>query len=93
MEKPTHEEIIQEAVINLTETIQYPNIIATHLINTPQLTRFDDENFLDLSNTNSNAMKQTIQHTAVQEALQPVARTIQSGLEQLGIADTEENIE
>ena len=44
--KPTHDELIQEAVINPTETIKYPNLIATQWINTPQLTRFDDESFV-----------------------------------------------
>jgi hypothetical protein len=33
-------------------------------------------------------MKQTIQQTALQRALQPVARTSKSGLEQFFIADT-----
>ena len=66
--KPTYDELIQEAFINPTETIKYPNKIATQVRNTPQLTRFDDESFLDMSTINSNAMKQTIQQTAVQRA-------------------------
>ena len=41
--QPTHDELIQEAAINPTQTIKYPNIIATQLRTTPQLTRFDDE--------------------------------------------------
>ena len=65
-----------------------PQTIATQLRNTPQLTRFDDEFVLDISTINSNAMKQTIQQTAVQRALQPV-RSIQTGFEQFGTADTE----
>ena len=47
--KPTYDELIQEAIIHPTETIKYPNRIATQLINTPQLTRFDDEDFLDVN--------------------------------------------
>jgi hypothetical protein len=43
--QPTYAELIQEAVINPTETIKYPNMIATQLRNTPQLTIFDDEIF------------------------------------------------
>ena len=42
----THDELIQEAVIHQTETIQYPILTATQLRTTPQLTRFDDEFFL-----------------------------------------------
>jgi hypothetical protein len=41
--KPTYAELIQEAVINPTETIKYPTIIARQVITTPQLTIFDDE--------------------------------------------------
>ena len=84
--KPTYYELIQEAVINPTETIKYPNRIATQLRNTPQLTRFDDESFLDMSTINSNAAKQNIQQTAVQRAMQPVARPIPTGLEQFDMA-------
>jgi hypothetical protein len=47
--KPTYEELIQEAIINPTDMIKYPNIIATQLRNTPQLTRFDDEIVLDVN--------------------------------------------
>ena len=65
-----------------------PQTMATQLRNTPQLTRFDDEFVLDISTINSNAMKQTIQQTAVQRALQPV-RSIQTGFEQFDTADTE----
>jgi hypothetical protein len=43
--KPTYEELTQEAVVNPTETIKYPNRFATQLRTTPQLTRFDDELF------------------------------------------------
>jgi N-acetyl-beta-hexosaminidase len=91
--KPTYEELSQEAGINPTDKIKYPNVIATQLINTPQLTIFDDEDLLDISALNSNAKKQTIQQTAFQRALQPVARTIQTGPEQFDIADTEEAIQ
>ena len=45
--KPTYAELLQEAVINPTETIKYPTMITTQLINTPHLTRFDDEDLLD----------------------------------------------
>ena len=45
--RPTSAELIQEAVTNLTETIKYPNIITTQLINTPHLTRFHDEDLLN----------------------------------------------
>jgi hypothetical protein len=88
--KPTYDELIQEAVIHPTETIKYPNRIATQLRNTPQLTRFDDESFLDMNTINSNAAKQNIQQTAYQRAIQPIARPIPSGLEQFDIADTDE---
>ena len=83
--KPTYDELIQEAIIHPTETIKYPNRIATQLINTPQLTRFDDEDFLDINILNFNTMKQNIQQTAVQRAMQPVARQIETGLKQLDI--------
>ena len=88
--KPTYDEFIQEAVINPTETIKYPNRIATQLRNTPQLTRFDDESFLEMRTLISTAMKQNMQHTAVQRALQPVARAIQSGLEDFDMTAGEE---
>ena len=53
---PTYAELIQEAVIHPTATIKYPNIIATPLRNTPQLTRFNDESCLDMSTVSSNAV-------------------------------------
>jgi hypothetical protein len=90
--KPTYDELIREAVIHPTETIKYPNRIATQLRTTPQLTRFDDESFLDMNTINSNAAKQNIQQTAVQKALQPIPRPIPAGVEQFDIADTEEAI-
>ena len=71
---PTYAELIQEALIHPTETIKYPNRIATQLRHTPQLTRFDDESLLDMSTTNSNAMKQNIPQTAVQRELNPASR-------------------
>ena len=40
---PTHAELIQQAVIHPTETINHPNRTATQLRTTLQLTRFDDE--------------------------------------------------
>ena len=85
--------MIQEAIIHPTETIKYPHRIATQSRNTPQLTRFDDEIFLDVNILNSNAMKQTIQQTAVQRAMQPVARYIKTGLEQFDIHDTDDAIQ
>jgi hypothetical protein len=91
--KPTYEELIQEAIINPTEMIKYPNRIATQLRHTPQLTRFDDESFLDINILNSNAMKQNIQQTAVQKALQPISRQIKTGLEQFDIFDTDDSIQ
>ena len=45
--KPTYAELLQEAVINPTETIKYPTMITTQLINTPHLTRFHDEDLLN----------------------------------------------
>ena len=77
---PTYDELIQEAVINPTETVKYHNRIAKQLRHTSQLTRFDDESFLEMGTITSNAMKQNIQQTAVQRALQPVSRAIPSGL-------------
>ena len=46
--------------------------------------------FLNMSTINPNAMKQNIQQTAVQRALQPAARVIPSGLEQFDMAVGEE---
>jgi hypothetical protein len=43
-----------------------------------------------MNTINSNAAKQNIQQTAYQRAIQPVARSIPSGLEQFDIADTDE---
>ena len=43
-----------------------------------------------MSTINSNAMKQNIQHTAVQRALQPVAHAVPPGLEQFDMAAGEE---
>ena len=45
-----------------------------------------------MSTINSSDMQQNIQQTAVQRALNPVARSIPTGLEQFDIsADTDEN--
>jgi hypothetical protein len=43
-----------------------------------------------MNTINSNAAKQNIQQTAYQRAIQPIARSIPSGLEQFDIADTDE---
>ena len=91
--KPTYDELIQEAIIHPTDIIKYPNRIATQLRNSPMLTRFDDEAFLDVNVLNSNAMKQNLQQTALQKATQPVARNIKTGLEQFDIFDTDETIQ
>ena len=91
--RPTYDELIQEAIIHPTDIIKYPNRIATQLRNTPQLTRFDDENFLDTNILNSNAMKQNMQQTALQKATQPVSRYIKTGLEQFDIHDTDDAIQ
>ena len=91
--KPTYDELIQEAIIHPTDIIKYPNRIATQLRNTPQLTRFDDENVLDVNILNSNAMKQNIQQTALQRAMQPVSRNIKTGLEQFDIFDTDDALQ
>ena len=90
---PTYAEFTQEAVTHPTETIKYPNIIAAQLRNNPQLTRFDDEIVLDISSRNSKAIKKIIKQTAVQRALQSVARSVPTGLEQFDMADTEEAIQ
>ena len=49
--------------------------------------------FFGMSTINSNAMKQTIQQTAVQRALQPTARSTPTGVQQFEMADTEEAIQ
>ena len=67
--------------------------MATQFRTTPQLTRFGDENCLDENILNSNDMKQTIQQTAVQRAMQPVARYIKTGLEQFDMTESDENIQ
>ena len=41
--QPTYDGLIQEAMINPTESITYPNKIAMRFINTPHLTIFDDD--------------------------------------------------
>ena len=91
--KPTYDELIQEALIHPTDIIKYPNRIATQLRNSPQLTRFDDENFLDVNILNSNAMKQNLQQTAFRRATQPQPRDIKTGPEQFDIFDTDDNIQ
>ena len=91
--KPTYDELIQEALIHPTDIIKYPNRIATQLRNSPQLTRFDDENFLDVNILNSNAMKQNLQQTAFRRATQPQPRDIKTGPEQFDIFDTDDTIQ
>ena len=91
--QPTYDELIQEAIIHPTDTIKYPNRIATQLGNTQQSTRFDDENVLDVNTLNSHAMKQTIQHTTVKQAMQPEACYINTGLEHFDIHDTDDAIQ
>ena len=46
-----------------------------------------------MSTINSNSMKQTIQQTAVQRALQTTARSTPTGVQQFEMADTEEAIQ
>ena len=50
-------------------------------------------NQLDVNILNSNTMKQNIQQTAVQRAMQPVARQTKTGLQHFDIHDTHKTIQ
>ena len=62
-------------------------------IHTPQLQIFDDEESIRCKHFKLQLMKQNIQQTAVQRAMQPVARQIKRGLQHFYIHDTHKTIQ
>ncbi len=50
--KPTYDDMFIESITHPTDKIGLPDRQATQLRNTPQLTRYDDESFIDLSKDN-----------------------------------------
>jgi hypothetical protein len=47
--QPTYDEMVHETITHPTDKIGLPDRMATILRNTPQLTRFDDDSFLNLN--------------------------------------------
>ena len=67
--KPTYDEMVKESITNPTDKIALPDREATQLRNTPQLTRFDDESFLDLNTDNQQIMIEQLKQIALRQTV------------------------
>ncbi len=67
--KPTYDEMVKESITNPTDKIALPDREATQLRNTPQLTRFDDESFLDLNTDNQQIMMEQLKQIALRQTV------------------------
>jgi hypothetical protein len=56
--KPTYEEVIRDTITHPTEKIALPDRQATQIRNLPQLTRFDDDNSLNLNEEQEKIAKE-----------------------------------
>jgi hypothetical protein len=54
--RPTYAELVRDTITNPKDKIALPDRYATQLRNTPQMTRYDDESFLDLTQDNKTIM-------------------------------------
>ena len=65
--KPTYAEIVKSTITNPKDKIDLPDRYATRLRNTPQMTRYDDESFLELTKDNQNIMVEQMKQTTVRQ--------------------------
>ncbi len=65
--KPTYAEMVKSTITNPTDKIDLPDRYATRLRNTPQMTRYDDESFLELTKDNQNIMVEQMKQTTVRQ--------------------------
>jgi hypothetical protein len=56
--KPTYEEVIRDTITHPTDKIALPDRTATQIRNLPQLTRFDDDNSLNLNEEQEKIAKE-----------------------------------
>ena len=57
---PTYDELVRDIISNPTDNIALPDRMAMILRNTPQLTRFDDATYLNLSDEQDTITKHRI---------------------------------
>ena len=60
--QPTCDELVYETITHPTDKIGLPDRMATILRNTPQLTRFDDDSFLDLTRSRTKSTDSGCRH-------------------------------
>ena len=65
--RPTYAELIRDTITNPKDKIALPDRYATQLRNTPQMTRYDDESFLDLTQDNKTIMVEQMKQTTVRQ--------------------------
>ena len=65
--KPTYAEMVKSTITNPKDKIDLPDRYATRLRNTPQMTRYDDETFLEISKDNENIMVEQMKQTTVRQ--------------------------
>jgi len=65
--RPTYAELVRDTITNPKDKIALPDRYATQLRNTPQMTRYDDESFLDLTQDNKTIMVEKMKQTTVRQ--------------------------
>ncbi len=65
--RPTYAELVRDTITNPKDKIVLPDRYATQLRNTPQLTRYDDETFLDLTQDNKTIMVEQMKQTTMRQ--------------------------
>jgi hypothetical protein len=65
--RPTYAELVRDTITNPKDKIALPDRYATQLRNTPQMTRYDDESFLDLTQDNKTIMVEQMKQTTVRQ--------------------------
>jgi hypothetical protein len=54
---PTYDELIRDTITDPKDRIALPDRMATQLRNTPQLTKYDDDTYLNLSDEQNKITK------------------------------------
>ena len=65
--RPTYAELVRDTITNPKDKIALPDRYATQLRNTPQMTRYDDESFLDLTQDNKTIMVERMKQTTMRQ--------------------------
>ncbi len=65
--RPTYADMVRGTITNPTDKIALPDRMATQIRNTPQMTRYDDESFIDLARENNNIIIEQMRHTTIRQ--------------------------